>query len=71
MPPIEMQNNPFRFFYVIRKPQGITKQQSSEMDKYVNMTFLQMEEDWYTEQIYFESSHGVKRCEASDFGDDE
>ena len=41
------------------------------MNKYLNITFLQMEEDWNKEQIYFDSNFTVKRCEAQDFGDDE
>ena len=30
-----------------------------------------MEEDWYTEDIYKVSNPAIKRCEPSDFGDDE
>lgn len=29
-----------------------------------------MEEDWYDNQVYFETDLSVKRCEPSDFGDD-
>ena len=65
-----MQVSPLRFFYVLRKPDGLSKQESKDVEKYINMTFLQMEEDWNTDQIYFESNHGVKRCEATDFGED-
>ena len=34
------------------------------------MSFIQMEEDWYSEDVYFESNHTIKRCEAIDFGQD-
>ena len=40
------------------------------MDKYLNISFLQMEEDWYTQDIYFETNLDSKRCMPEDFGDD-
>ena len=57
-------------FYVVRKPNGITKKESEEINTYVKINFHQMEEDWYTEDIYKISSPAIKRCEPSDFGDD-
>ena len=41
------------------------------MNKYLNMSFLQLEEDWNREDIYFETNFTIKRCEATDFGEDE
>ena len=57
-------------FYVLRTPKGITKEKSAEMHRYVNITYLQMIEDWNEDQIYFESNHTMRRCEPADFGDD-
>ena len=66
-----MGKNKLRFFYVLRKPDGLSKEESAEVETYVNMTFLQMEENWYTDQIYFDSNYTIKRCEPEDFGEDE
>ena len=58
-----LKNDSLRMFYVVRKPQGITKKQSGEINKYININFHQMEEDWYSEDIYKVSDPAIKRCE--------
>lgn len=41
------------------------------ISKYINISYLQRDDDWEKDQIYYESNPSVKRCEASDFGDSE
>lgn len=47
-PEFSLHNQKIRMFYVLRLPGGVPKDASAEIDKYINMTFLQMKEDWYT-----------------------
>lgn len=58
-------------FYVLRKPGGVPKNASDEIEKYLNMSYFQMKEDWYTKQVFYENNLTIKRCEADDFGDDQ
>ena len=66
-----MGNETIRFFYVLRKPKGISDQESKEIDQYLDISFLQFEEDWYsTDQVYTEVNYGAKKCQPDDFGHD-
>ena len=58
-------------FYVIRKPEGISKEESGQIDRHLNISFYQQKEDWYSEEIYFSENRTIKRCQPEDFGDDE
>ena len=41
------------------------------MDRYLNLSFYQLEEDWYLDNPYKETNFTVRRCEPTDFGEDE
>lgn len=43
---LELRDDTFRFFYVLRKPQGLTEQESNDIEKYLKLQFIQIEEDW-------------------------
>ena len=43
-----MDNQFLRFFFVVRiNNSPLSKEKSKDLDRYINMTFFNMEENWY------------------------
>ena len=46
MPPVSLKDSAMRIFYAFKKPMGISELESRELNRYLNISFLQIEEDW-------------------------